>query len=43
MFERIKKWYKQGLWSADMVQKAVEKGILTEDQTKEILSQEVAV
>jgi hypothetical protein len=43
MFERIKKWYKQGLWSADMVQKAVEKDILTEDQAKEILSQEVAV
>lgn len=42
MFERIKKWYKQGLWSADMVQKAVDKGILTEDQAKEIL-QEVAV
>lgn len=37
MFERIKKWYKQGLWSADMVQKALEKGILTEDEATAIM------
>lgn len=38
MYEKIKKWYKQGLWTADMVRNAVNKGILTEDQAKEILS-----
>lgn len=37
MYEKISKWYKQGLWSADMVQNAVSKGVLTEDQAKEIL------
>lgn len=41
MFERIKKWYKQGLWSAVMVQNAVSKGILTADEAVEILSEEV--
>ena len=39
MFEKIRKWYKQGLWSAEQVQKAVEKGILTKEQVAEILSQ----
>lgn len=37
MFEKIKKWYKQGLWTEQMVMNAVEKGILTEDQANEIL------
>lgn len=37
MKEKIAKWYKQGLWDADMVQNAVEKGILTEDEAAEIL------
>lgn len=40
MFEKIKKWYKQGLWTAEMVQNAVTKGILTEKQAIEILEQE---
>lgn len=40
MFERIKKWYKQRLWSADMVQKAVDKGILTDEQVKDILQED---
>ena len=39
MFEKIKKWYKQGLWSAEMVQQAVDKGILTTDEAEEILSE----
>ena len=30
MKEKIKKWYKMGLWTAEMVQNAVEKGKLTE-------------
>lgn len=37
MKEKIKKWYKQGLWDADMVQNAVEKGILTTEEAAEIL------
>lgn len=36
MFERIKKWYKQGLWTKEMVKDAVKKGIITEEQYKEI-------
>ena len=38
MFEKIKKWYKQGLWSVSMVQNAEEKGILTSQQVVEIIS-----
>ena len=41
MYEKIKKWYKQGLWTADMVKDAVTKGILTEDQAKEILQEDM--
>ena len=37
MYEKIKKWYKQGLWTAEMVQNAAEKGILTPKQAAEIL------
>lgn len=37
MFEKIKKWYKQGLWTEKMVQNAVEKGVITEEQASEIL------
>lgn len=37
MKERIAKWYKQGLWTAEMVQDAVKKGILTEEDAAEIL------
>ena len=38
MFEKIKKWYKQGLWTEKMVRNAVEKGVLTEEQANEILA-----
>ena len=37
MKKKIAKWYKMGLWSASMVQNAVIKGILTEDEAAEIL------
>lgn len=37
MFEKINKWYKQGLWTEEMVQNAVNKGVLTADEAKEIL------
>ena len=39
MKDKIAKWYKQGLWTADMVQNAVTKGILTEEEAAEILAQ----
>lgn len=37
MYEKIKKWYKQGLWTAEMVQNAVGKGVITQEQANEIL------
>ena len=39
MFEKIKKWYKQGLWNSEMVHNAVIKNIITEEQEKEILKE----
>ena len=38
MKEKIAKWYKQGLWTAQMVQNAVTKGKLTEEEATEILA-----
>jgi hypothetical protein len=38
MFEKIKKWYQQGLWTTAMVQNAQEKGVLTSEQVIEILA-----
>ena len=35
MKEKIKKWYEQGLWTAEMVRNAVIKGKLTEDEYRE--------
>ena len=40
MKEKIAKWYKQGLWSDEMVMNAVKKGIITEAEAQEILSKE---
>ena len=39
MKEKIAKWYKQGLWTADMVQNAVTKGKLTAEEAAKILSE----
>lgn len=39
MCEKIKKWYKQGLWNEEKVLNAVKKGVITEKQAKEILAQ----
>lgn len=36
MFEKIKKWFIMGLWSAEMVQNAAEKGVITQEQADEI-------
>lgn len=37
MKEKIAKWYKHGLWTEAMVQNAVTKGVLTEDEATEVL------
>jgi uncharacterized XkdX family phage protein len=37
MYEKIKRWYTLGLWTAEMVQNAVDKGIITEEQAAEIM------
>ena len=36
MFKKIKKWYEQGLWTKAMVAQAVEKGVITPEQYREI-------
>ena len=40
MKEKIAKWYKQDLWTAEMVQAAVNKGIITKEQYTEITGKE---
>lgn len=37
MKDKIAKWYAQGLWTAEMVQNAVIKGIISQDDYKEIV------
>lgn len=37
MFNKIEKWYNMGLWTEEMVMNAVAKGILTEEESREIL------
>lgn len=37
MKEKIARWYRQGLWTAEMVQNAVSKGLITQDDYKEIV------
>lgn len=41
MFEKIKRWYHQGLWTADMVRSAAVKGVLTPEQAAEIVTEAV--
>lgn len=36
MYDKIKKWYKQGLWTEEMVRNAVGK-VLTQNQANEII------
>ena len=40
MFNKIKKWYEQALWTEKMVNDAVAKGIITPEQAEEILKGE---
>ncbi len=37
MKEKIKAWYRMGLWTAAMVENAVVKGVLTKAESEEIL------
>ena len=39
MHDKIKRWYQQGLWSAQMVNNAVKKGVLTAGEAGEILKE----
>lgn len=39
MKAKIKKWYDMGLWTADMVRNAVDKGIITETDYTEIVGE----
>lgn len=41
MKDKIARWFYLGLWSEAMVLNAATKGVITEDEAKEILSQEV--
>lgn len=36
MYDKINKWYKQNLWTLEMVRNAVTKGVITPEQFKEI-------
>ena len=42
MKDKIAKWYKQGLWTVDMVKNAVGKGVITEEDFKEITGEDYA-
>ena len=38
MFEKIKRWYCLGLWTAVMVKNALDKGVITQSQYDAIIS-----
>ena len=40
MKDKIAKWYKQGLWTKDMVRKAIEKKVITKEDYKEIIGED---
>ena len=40
MYDKIKRWYEQGLWTAAMAAQAVSKGHLTQEQYRAITGQE---
>ena len=37
MFEKIKTFYRKGLWTKEMVQTALRKGLITETEYEEIV------
>lgn len=38
MYEKIKRWYQQGLWTDLMIRNAVKKGVLTENEGSAIIN-----
>lgn len=38
MFEKIRSFYRKGLWTASMVHDAVVKGLITQEEYEEILA-----
>ena len=40
MKNKISKWYKQGLWSAEMVANAVSKGVISAEDYAEITGED---
>ena len=40
MYEKIKKWHKQGLWTKEMVANAVKKDVITKEEYAEITGEE---
>lgn len=41
MFNKIKKFFNMGLWTVDMVRTAVTKGVITGDEYKEIMLENI--
>lgn len=39
MFEKIKRFYNEGLYNAEQVHKFAEKGVITEEQYREIVGE----
>lgn len=40
MYEKIKYWHEKGWWTAAMVAQAAAKGLITEEQYKQIVKEE---
>ena len=40
MYEKIKKYYELGMWNEQKVRNAVDKGVITAEQFKEIMGNE---
>ncbi len=40
MYEKIKKYYELGMWNEQKVRNAVDKGVITAEQFKEITGKE---
>ena len=41
MYEKISKWFRQGLWTEGMVQAAGKKGLLTPEEVQSLLGEGV--
>jgi uncharacterized XkdX family phage protein len=39
MYEKIKRWYEEGLWTKAMVRNAVRKGKITAEQYEQIVGE----